>query len=645
MATNGARRRVANRYELEEELGHGGMGVVWRATDTLLARPVALKEVDLPRGGDAAQREGLRARVSREARAAARLSHPGVVTVYDIAHDGGQDFIVMELVSAPTLEELVRTGGPLSPQRAARLGLGLLDALEAAHRAGIVHRDLKPKNVMVREDGATKLADFGIASVQGDPRLTATGLVVGSPAYMAPEQVEAQAVSPATDLWALGATLWFAVEGQAPFGGGEFQTLSAIVSGQPRRPERLGPLTPVLARLLVKDPAARATPAQLRPLLRQVAGSAAGGGVWTGGTAPSPFELGSPIGGLGTGGRGSSAARDATVAVPPAGGPARTTPGGDPGRTVLPGGGLGGPASPGGGPGGAASPGGGLGGTIQTGGKGASISSGGGLGGTGSPGGPGGTGPPTGVPARGSVASGDTPPVPSRVRRREEDVGTAVRGAPGRRRGRRLPPVPPVPMPGEPVVAGRRRRRVRVPVLFAAVAVVLAGTIIWQGVSRDDDRRTPSASTRRPGVPAGWRSFQDPDGTYRLSFPPTWTPTDRGPFIDFTEPGGERFFRVQPTTDGMDPLTAQRSLERSFMARHQGDDYRRLRLGPTTFRSVPAAEWEFTFLNEGRLTRGYDITFTAAGRRHAILFQSPGNRWAASGDELQAFLAGFRPRG
>jgi eukaryotic-like serine/threonine-protein kinase len=565
MATNGAGRRVANRYELTEELGHGGMGVVWRATDTLLGRQVALKEVDLPRGAEGGDREGLRARVSREARAAARLSHPGVVTVYDIAHDGGQDFIVMELVSAPTLEELVRTGGPLAPERAARLGLGLLDALEAAHRAGIVHRDLKPKNVMVREDGATKLADFGIASVQGDPRLTATGLVVGSPAYMAPEQVEAEPVSPATDLWALGATLWFAVEGQPPFGGGEFQTLSAIVNGQPRRPERLGPLTPVLARLLVKDPAGRATPAQLRPLLRQVA-AGAGGGVWTTGSAPSSVELRSPTGGLGTSGRGSRPARDATVVVPA------------------------GRAEP-----------------------------------------------------RGSVASGDTPPVPSRVRRREEDAGTAVRRAPGRRR-RRLPPVPPVPLPGEPVLAGPRRRRVRLPVVFAAVAVVLAGTIVWQGATRDD-RRTPPSTTRRPAVPASWRTFQDPDGTYRLSFPPTWTPTDRGPFIDFTEPGGERFFRVQPTSDGMTPLTAQRTLERSFMARHPGDDYRRVRLGTTSFRSLPAAEWEFTFLNEGRLTRGYDITFTAAGRRHAILFQSPANRWAASRDELQAFLAGYRPRG
>jgi hypothetical protein len=593
MATNGAGRRVANRYELEEELGHGGMGVVWRATDTLLSRPVALKEVDLPRGGDAAEREGLRARVSREARAAARLSHPGVVTVYDIAHDGGQDFIVMELVSAPTLEELVRTGGPLSPQRAARLGLGLLDALEAAHRAGIVHRDLKPKNVMVRENGATKLADFGIASVQGDPRLTATGLVVGSPAYMAPEQVEAQAVSPATDLWALGATLWFAVEGQPPFGGGEFQTLSAIVNGQPRQPQRLGPLAPVLGRLLVKDPAGRATPAQLRPLLAQIASSRGG---------PAALGRDGPAGASDPGhGGGDHWASAATVVGgrgprPPDAGPAA----GDTraaGRAAQP------PAAAG----------------------------------TGS------AGPAAARGHQDAVASGDTPPVPSRVRRRQGGDGATAVAAKPRRRRQRLPPVPPVPMPGEPVLPGAHRRRARLPVLFAAAAVALVGVIIWQGLTRDDGRERPSATSRRPTVPASWRPFQDPDGTYRLSFPPTWTPTDRGPFIDFTEPGGERFFRVQPTTDGMAPLTAQRSLERSFADRHP-DDYRRLRLGTTTFRGLPAAEWEYTFLDEGRLTRGYDITFLMGEHRQAILFQAPADRWSASQDELQTFLAGFRSR-
>ncbi|MDF2739973.1 MAG: serine/threonine protein kinase, partial [Actinomycetia bacterium] len=423
MATNGAGRRIANRYELTDELGHGGMGVVWRATDTLLGRQVALKEVDLPRGVGATEREGLRARVSREARAAARLSHPGVVTVYDIAHDGGQDFIVMELVSAPTLEELVRTGGPLAPERAARLGLGLLDALEAAHRAGIVHRDLKPKNVMVRQDGATKLADFGIASVQGDPRLTATGLVVGSPAYMAPEQVEAEAVSPATDLWALGATLWFAVEGQPPFGGGEFQTLSAIVNGQPRRPERLGRLAPVLARLLVKDPAGRATPAQLRPLLRQVAGAGggAGEGLWTTGTPLFPGALRSPTGGPGSSGRGSGAPEDATVArnrdAAKAG---EATVAGDRDAAVVD---IRDDTGAGGRDAGA-------------GGRDAIV-----VGKVGDAAVAGGAGSPVAAGGRGEFASGDTPPVPSRVRRREGEAGpTPTRGPAGRGRRRRLPP-------------------------------------------------------------------------------------------------------------------------------------------------------------------------------------------------------------
>jgi eukaryotic-like serine/threonine-protein kinase len=588
MATNEPGRRVADRYELEAELGHGGMGVVWRATDTLLARQVALKEVDLPRGVDAAEREQLRARVSREARAAARLSHPGVVTVYDIAQHGGRDFIVMELVSAPTLEDLVRTGGPLAPERAARLGLGLLDTLAAAHRAGIVHRDLKPKNVMVREDGTTKLADFGIASIQGDPRLTATGLVVGSPSYMAPEQVEAEAVSPATDLWALGATLWFAVEGEPPFGGGDFQTMSAIVNGEPRRPHRLGPLAPVLARLLVKHPAGRSTPAELRPLLRQVA---SGRGRPADQAQPGPADAG---------GSGWRAADHWEAAA-----------------TIV----------------------GGRGPTAITGGTAAPAGAGGAV--------PGGTGAAAaGAGDRGTVASGDTPPVPSRVRRRQGDAGgTVPRASAGRRGGRRLPPVPPVPLPGEPVFSGARRRRPRTPVVLAAVAVVLAGIAVWQGVTRDDarERRRP-AGTSRPAVPAGWRSFQGPDGTYRLLFPAGWTATDRGSFVDLTEPGGGRFFRVQPTTDGMAPLAAQRRLERAFVSRHPGDGYRRLRLGPTTFRSLPAAEWEFSFLDQGRLTRGYDITFNAAGRRHAILFQAPANRWTASRDELRAFLAGFRPR-
>jgi hypothetical protein len=555
MPPNGATRRVADRYELGSELGHGGMGVVWRATDTLLAREVAVKEVDLPRGLDADQRASMRARVSREARAAARLSHPGVVTVYDIAQDGGRDYIVMELVAAPTLDDLVRRDGPLTPERAARLGLGLLATLEAAHRAGIVHRDLKPKNVMVRENGTTKLTDFGIASVQGDPRLTATGLVVGSPAYMAPEQVEGEPVGPPADLWALGATLWFAVEGEPPFGGGEFQTLSAIVGGEPRRPRRLGPLAPVLERLLTKDPARRPTPDELRPLLERVAAGGRAGRV--------PRR------------RGAGAAAVA-------------------------------PARPGAGP--------------------AAV-----------------------APAR---DGGDTPPVPVRARRHDTATAAPVAPAPAarpRRWGRRgLPPVPPVPVAGEPVLPRRSRRLGPVAVVLAVLAAALAVAAVVRlgtgGGTGGAAGSRPPAGGRRPAVPADWRAFQDPGGTYRLSHPPGWSPVDRGAFTDFVEPGGGRFFRVQPTSDGLEPLPAQRSLESSFMARHPNDDYRRVRLGATTFKGLPAAEWEFTFVAAGRPTRGYDITFNAGGRRHAILFEAGAEQWGSSQDELLAFLAGYRPR-
>ena len=421
---------------------------------------------------------------------------------------------------------------------------------------------------MVREDGATKLADFGIASVQGDPRLTATGLVVGSPAYMAPEQVEAQAVSPATDLWALGATLWFAVEGQAPFGGGEFQTLSAIVSGQPRRPERLGPWPPSWPACWSRSRRA-ARPAQLRPLLRRVV---------AGGVARPTRP-----------GRSGRRRR-------PLGGSRRGRRPGRPGRTGRADAGTAGTV---------------LGGTAAEGAE------------------------------RGSVASGDTPPVPGRVRWREGD------GAPGAGRreapGGRLPPVPPVPMPGSrcspaPAAAGPGpggvRRRGRGPVRRRHLA----------GPHPGHRRAAPAGHDQAAGRARHLAQLPGP-GRHLPAVVPAHLDAERpGPFIDFTEPGGERFFRVQPTSDGLPPLSAQRSLERSFVARHPGDDYRRLRLGATTFRSVPAAEWEFTFLDEGRLMRGYDITFVASGRRHAILFQAPASRWAASRDELQAFLAGFRPR-
>jgi serine/threonine protein kinase len=180
-------------------LGRGGMGVVWRAHDQVLGRQVAVKEVVFPPNMADDEQRPAQARVLREARAAARLNHPGAVTLYDVVQDQGGTFIVMELVQAPTLAELVRTDGPLPPGQVAEVGAQLAGVLEAAHRAGIVHRDVKPANVMVPDRGTVKLADFGVASLQGDPQLTSTGLVVGSPAYVAPEQARGEESGPPAD--------------------------------------------------------------------------------------------------------------------------------------------------------------------------------------------------------------------------------------------------------------------------------------------------------------------------------------------------------------------------------------------------------------------------------------------------------------
>jgi serine/threonine protein kinase len=241
------------------------MGVVWRAQDAVLGREVAVKEVVFPPTMAEEERRPARARVMREARAAARLNHPGAVTLYDVVQDRGGTFIVMELVNAPTLADLVGDQGPLPVARVAQIGAQLASALEAAHAAGIVHRDVKPGNVMVGERGVAKLADFGIASLQGDPQLTSTGLVIGSPAYMAPEQARGEGSGPPADFWALGATMFYAVEGEPPFDRGtSIATLAAVVNDPPRAPRRAGPLTDLLTALLAKDPQARPSGPKVR---------------------------------------------------------------------------------------------------------------------------------------------------------------------------------------------------------------------------------------------------------------------------------------------------------------------------------------------------------------------------------------------
>ncbi len=263
-------RVVAGRYLLLGELGRGGMGVVWRAQDQVIGRQVAVKELRLP---DAESAAVFSERALREVRTGGRLNDPAVVTVYDVVTDGGTTFIVMELVEAPSLADLVRQRGPMPGAQAALMGERVLAALQAAHTAGIVHRDVKPANILVAPDGRVKLTDFGIAHAVDDPRLTTSGMIVGSPAFMAPERVEGREALPASDLWSLGATLFFAVEGTIPFERATTAaTLHAIMTEIPYLTRGHGPIAAAILGLLVANPDARLSAAQAQNLLTTAQG-------------------------------------------------------------------------------------------------------------------------------------------------------------------------------------------------------------------------------------------------------------------------------------------------------------------------------------------------------------------------------------
>lgn len=261
---------IAGRYRLESVLGQGGMGRVWQGHDESLGRPVAIKEITLPAGVPQAERELLCERMMREARVTARLSHPAIIAVYDVVSFDGRPFIVMELVHGPSLADEIDRHGRLAPQRVARIGLYVLAGLGAAHGAGIVHRDVKPSNVLLAADGRIVLTDFGIAVSEGDATLTSTGLLIGSPAYMSPERLRSEPTGPATDLWALGATLYAAVEGVPPFGGGStVGAITAVLTAEVVPPRVDGPLREAVLGMLVKSAEQRLPEDRVRALLQE----------------------------------------------------------------------------------------------------------------------------------------------------------------------------------------------------------------------------------------------------------------------------------------------------------------------------------------------------------------------------------------
>ena len=296
---------IAGRYSLDREIGRGGMGAVWLGHDEVLGRTVALKRIGMLPGAD---RTDL-ARARREAQLGARLNHPHVVAVFNLVEDDtGAHWLVMEYVEGTTLARLVADEGRLSPDDAAPLLRQAADALVAAHSAGIVHRDVKPSNILVEPSGRVKLTDFGIARVTADPALTQTGLVVGSPGYLAPEVATGHRGDEAADVWSLGATAFYVLSGRPPYESGDHAlgTLYRIVNEEPPHLDDAGWMTPLLDATMAKDPARRWSMAQVRDFLARTA------------SAPQPGPFTAP------GGEGTTSTRPLSPHGPAAASPRRT---------------------------------------------------------------------------------------------------------------------------------------------------------------------------------------------------------------------------------------------------------------------------------------------------------------------------------
>jgi serine/threonine protein kinase len=268
---------VAGRYRLRSQLGGGGMGAVWLARDELLGREVAVKQVLVPVGIDAELAAANREAAMREGRIAARLSHPHAVSVYDMVLDDGQPWLVMEYLPSRSLAALLQDRGALPVQQVAQIGAQVADALTATHAAGVVHRDVKPGNILIGEgqgrDGLVKITDFGISRAVGDVSLTQTGVVKGTPAFLAPEVAQGRSPDEASDVFSLGGTLYACLEGTPPFGLSDnaLQMLHRVAGGEFTPPQHAGVLTAPLLRMLAADPADRPTMSQVRDQLAELA--------------------------------------------------------------------------------------------------------------------------------------------------------------------------------------------------------------------------------------------------------------------------------------------------------------------------------------------------------------------------------------
>jgi tRNA A-37 threonylcarbamoyl transferase component Bud32 len=653
---------------LLDRIGQGAMGTVWRARDQVLARDVAVKEVRLPDLMPARDRAILRERTMREARVSAKLSHPCVVTVHDVIETDGTPWIVMELVTARSLERVVAEDGPLPPRRAAEAGMMLLGALASAHAAGIVHRDVKPGNVLLTGDGRAVLTDFGIAAVDGDPALTQTGMVVGTPGFCAPERIRGAPASPASDLWSLGATLYAAVEGRGPFDGhgSPMAVLTSIVHSDPPPARSAGPLGAVIAALMSKDPAERPDAARARELLTSAAAalgavsSAAGAapaglGPASAGAMPAFAKAGPACASTGpVPAAGPAPASVGAVPVPswtlasggPGGASAKTDPTGFPasdGATAVAGTGLA-TFPPGAGPGGflagpSSKPFAGGGGTAQF------------------PADPDAS-PISSRPDASPISSGPEPfPASPRLGLFPAAAGPAL--IPIRASlavpAAGLAPLPvsmgAAPFPAGPGVgagpAGRPAARPpagrRLLVLgLAGAAVVLAGLLWWLVAGPPAHGRASgtgggAATAARP-LPAGYRWYTRPARAagapgFTMAAPAGWQPHRRGGATFLRNPvsGGIIGVTLTPAT-AVGPVREALMLERAARVRGTFTGYRRIAITPFLVRGRLAGAWRFSYRPPGggvmeALVVVTQVTAPGGQRPYELMAAAPAMSW------------------
>ncbi|MFB7028814.1 MULTISPECIES: protein kinase [unclassified Streptomyces] len=598
----GAGLLLAGRYRLGESIGRGGMGKVWRAHDEVLHRVVAVKELTAGRFVAEADRLVLHARTQKEARAAARITHPGVVTVHDVLEHDDRPWIVMQYVDGPSLADAAKETGSIEPREAARIGLHVLGALRAAHAAGVLHRDVKPGNILLARDGRVLITDFGIAAIEGDSTITRTGEIVGSIDYLAPERVKGGDPGPASDLWSLGATLYTAVEGTSPFRRtSPISTMQAVVTEEPPHPEKAGALAPVIVALLRKDPEQRPRADEVgRMLLEAMEGRASASAQAYVPTqrvtredldpAEDPGDRNARTGEAGTADRSDQAHQPHPAH--PADRPDRTQHRPEPGTS--------------------------------------------------------------GAAPRGSTAQWPQPPrsLPQSPQSRPPLVSPPSPSSPTL-----------VPGPAHPPSGRGRRRTV---VLAALLAGLVAGGAVFAAMNYAGGDRgtgatggtatatapTPSAGgdgkAGKAGIPAGWHRVDDPEG-FSLLVPDGWKRQTEGDQIDYTPDNGNHRIRISidRSPDFENPYMHALDLERVLAKRM---DYARIKLLPTTYRDQTlSCLWEFTWTERKTFPgprRAIDqMYYGDDGTEYAIYMSSPESSWETTREQFDIVLRHWREAG